>query len=271
VLTVFVALAVAGELPLVSRVADAIDLHLDSPARDLLGLPRERDEVGKDAVYHRVYRRLAWLLAVIDPYPGERRRQSRAELDAWRASLDPAFVEARMRRVREVSDTLLEVSARLLPADVRSRWNGDVRIDATLIRAWGRRGHPKPKAGRESSADKMSPEVLAGGYVRDNPDTGKKEFHFGYEAHLAVMTARALARPLIFRCSFWQCQSTSPPSGSRRTPSPSCKRCRRTATPPASWPGTGPTSRTRRRRNCNSRRVPSATDCAGIIRMTNSA
>lgn len=143
------------------------------------------------AYYHRVYRRLNWLLNLIDPYPAPARgrRITRAERDAWLASLDRDLVEARLKRVHHVTDSLLEASVRLLPADVLARWNGNVCVDATLIKAWGKRGHPKPRSGRDNSADMMSPELIGGWYVRLNPDTGRNEAYFGYEAHLAVMTA----------------------------------------------------------------------------------
>lgn len=159
--------------------------------RDLLGLPRAQEPVTDTAYYHRVYRRLNWLLNLIDPYPAPARgrRITRAERDAWLASLDRDLVEARLKRVHHVTDSLLEASVRLLPADVLARWNGNVCVDATLIKAWGKRGHPKPRSGRDNSADMMSPELIGGWYVRLNPDTGRNEAYFGYEAHLAVMTA----------------------------------------------------------------------------------
>lgn len=199
VLIVLVALVVSGEPPLVARVAEAIHLRLHSPSRDLLRLPRQRDGATPNAIYHRVYRRINWMLDLIDPYPGQKRRRiSRAEHDAWRAGLDQQRVEELDRRVKHAANALLEASARLMPDDVRTRWNGNVCIDATLIKTWGKRGHPKPRPGRDNSADKMSPEATAGWQTRDNPDTGKKESHFGYEANLAVMSASQPGTPADF-------------------------------------------------------------------------
>lgn len=198
VLVVLVALAVSGDPPLASRVAEVIDKRLHTPARDLLGLPRAREDLTEDAMYHRVYRRLRWLLNLIEPYPAPRRRITRAERENVLAALGRETVAERVKRVQHVTNTLLEASARLVPDDARARWNGNVCVDATLIRTWGRRGHPKPKANRDNSADRMSPETVAGWYVRDNPDTGKREFYFGYEAHLAVMAASDTSQPADF-------------------------------------------------------------------------
>ncbi len=199
VLIVFVALVASKQPPLVSRVAGAIHLRLHTQSRDLLGLPRERDVASPKNVYDRVYRRLNWMLKLVDPFPGQRlRRISRAERDAWLAGLDPQQVEKYLGRLHYVANALLEASARLMPDDVRARWNGNICIDATLVKAWGKRGHPKPRPGRDNSADKMSPEALAGWYVRINPDTGKKEYYFGYEAHLAIMSASEPGTPADF-------------------------------------------------------------------------
>ncbi|MEZ5184680.1 MAG: hypothetical protein R2720_02950 [Candidatus Nanopelagicales bacterium] len=198
VLVALVALAVSGAPPLASRVAEALDKQLHTPARDLLGLPRAREHVSEDAFYHRVYRRIRWLLNLIEPYPTPGRRVTRTERETMLTSLDPQTVAVRVKRVQHVTNTVLEASARLVPDDVRARWNGNVCVDATLIRTWGKRGHPKPKPGKDNSADKMSPETVAGWYVRENPDTGKKEMYFGYEAHLAVMAASDPGKPAEF-------------------------------------------------------------------------
>jgi len=198
VLVVLVALVVSGEPPLVSRLAEALDRRLHTPARDVLNLPRAREELTDDALYHRVYRRVGWLLKLIEPYPTPGRRIARAAQEALLANLNPDTVAERIKRVQYVTNALLEASARLLPDDVRARWNGNVCVDATLIRTWGKRGHPKPKPNRDNSTDRMSPETVAGWYVRDNPDTGKKESYFGYEAHLAIATTSDPNRPADF-------------------------------------------------------------------------
>jgi hypothetical protein len=114
------------------------------------------------------------------------------------AALDPETVAVRVKRVQQVTNALLEASARLVPDDARARWNGNVCVDATLVRTWGKRGHPKPKPNRDNSQDRMSPEVVAGWYVRENPDTGKNEYHFGYEVHLAIVSASAPGQPADF-------------------------------------------------------------------------
>ena len=199
VLTVFIALVAAGEPPQMTRVAEAIHLRLNTACRDLLGLPRGRGHVTADAFYHRVYRRLRWLLNVIDPYPGHsRRRITRAEHDAWRAGLDRDLVVERLRRVGHVTEALLEASLDAVPAEARRRWNGNICIDATVVRTWGQRGHPAASGRRDGRDDSMSPEALAGWYVRKAPAKADQEFRFGYEAHLAVMAASNPGEPAEF-------------------------------------------------------------------------
>lgn len=198
VLVILVALAVSGEPPLVERVSEALLKRLDTESRDLLGLPRARENVADTAYYHRVYRRLRWLLNLVEPYPTPGRRVTRAERDAMLAALDPETVAVRVKRVQHVTNVLLEASARLVPDDARAKWNGNICVDATLVRAWGKRGHPKPKPNEDSSQDRMSPETVAGWYVRTDQDTGKDEFYFGYEAHLAIVSASEPGQPADF-------------------------------------------------------------------------
>ena len=82
-LIILLALTIAGEHPLVVRVAEAYSSRLQTASRDLLNLPRANptpQEVSDTALYHRVYRALHRILSVIDPYPGPRRgRITRAE------------------------------------------------------------------------------------------------------------------------------------------------------------------------------------------------
>jgi hypothetical protein len=159
--------------------------------RDMLGLPWHNwPEADSVRIYHRVCRRLHWILGLIDPYPGGQRRSrpTREERDAWLASLDRNLVEQRLLRLHKMTNMLIQASVRLLPVGVFDTWQGNVCVDATLVKAWGKRGHPKGRPNRDNSADRMSPEAIGGWYVRNNPDTGKAEREFGYEAHLAVMT-----------------------------------------------------------------------------------
>lgn len=190
-LIVLVALVRSGEPPLASEVAHAIRLRLHTPIRDMLGLPRHNwPEKDRIRMYHRVLRRMHWILALIDPYPGGQRRSrpTRAERDAWLAALDRDFVEKRLLRLHTLTNMVIKESVRLLPPAVFDTWEGNVCVDATLVKAWGKRGHPKGRRNRDNSADRMSPEAIGGDYVRTNPETGKAEREFGYEAHLAVMS-----------------------------------------------------------------------------------
>lgn len=196
---VLIALVAAGEPPLVSRISEVLTSRLQTASRDLLGLPRF-ETASDNAVYHRVYRALRRLLEPIDPYPGEqRKRLTRREQEALRASWDPKEVDRKQQRLVWFTNSLLEASVQLLPETIRAAWEGNLCLDATLVKVWGKAGSPKPRVGRDPSEDRMSPEHLAGWYTREGdhrePDTpaktkkGRKKVEWGYEAHLAVMTA----------------------------------------------------------------------------------
>lgn len=199
-LILLLALTMTGEPPLVSRVAEAYTTRLQTASRDLLGLPRTTPSGSDDAIYHRVYRAPGRILDVVDPYPGPRRKRlSRADLDKVKASWNPEKVAVRQKRLVHLTNALLEASSRLLPDDVRSAWNGNVCVDATLVRVWGKSGSPVIKNRTDHADDRMSPEYLAGWYTREadhrEPETpargarSSKRSAWGYEAHLAAMTA----------------------------------------------------------------------------------
>lgn len=198
VLAVMFALAFAGESPLVSRVAEVIYARLHSESRDLLGLPRHVKGLTQQVVYARVYRTLRSFVDVIEIAPHlPRQRRLRADVEADLAALDPEHLATRQARTLWVTNQCLETTARMLPAETLSKWNGNLCIDATLVRVWGKHGSPtntKKRPGRPD--DVMSPEVYAGWYHRDGDHRdvdgmGRKASKnaWGYEAHLGVMTA----------------------------------------------------------------------------------
>jgi len=68
VLIVLVALVRSGTPLLGTKVANAIRMRLHTSMRDMLGLPRHNwPEADRIRMYHRVSRRLHWILDLIDP------------------------------------------------------------------------------------------------------------------------------------------------------------------------------------------------------------
>ncbi|MEJ7634709.1 hypothetical protein [Aeromicrobium sp.] len=198
VLILLMSLLFSGEAPLVTRMAEVLTSRLDTRSRDLLRLPRLQD--GTDtAVYHRLYRALRRFIAVVDSAPGTTgKRLTRAEVDAIKANRNPDECAKKQARLIWLSNTLLEATFQMLPAETRERWQGNLCVDATLIRAWGKNGSPKAdNDNRDISQDLMSPDIDAGWYYRDadhrepphRPGRSQPKKAWGNEAHLAVMTA----------------------------------------------------------------------------------
>lgn len=187
VLVVLLALVFAGEAPLITRVSEALTSRLHSPMRDMLGLDRVPDARTVAAAYHRAYRAVRGIVSLLDPYPGPRnRRLSRTELAELQTTWDEATVAERKSRVTSITNALLEASFQTLPAEVRVRWKGNLCVDATLVRTWGRKGTPSDKT------TPASPDYENGWYSRAENHAegdGRDKVAWGVEAHLAVMTA----------------------------------------------------------------------------------
>ena len=149
--------------------------------------------------YHSVTRTAHKVAATIDPRPYPTHRglmdEEIRDIDLAR---DPERVKALQQRADDLQAHLLTGLWNLLPEDTRSRWNGDITLDGTVIPVFGRfhsysraqQGarspevnanlHAKKKDNREAY-DIPNPAAVAG-------QTTTKWTH-GYEAHLAVMTA----------------------------------------------------------------------------------
>ncbi|MEI2715395.1 MAG: hypothetical protein V9E98_00010 [Candidatus Nanopelagicales bacterium] len=152
-----------------------------------------------DAFYHRVYRRIQWMLNVIEPYPTPGRRVTRTERETLLANLDPQTVAHRVKRVQHVTDSPVGGIRAARPARCSCpAGTGTCASTRRWYAPGGNAGHPKPKPNKDSSDDKMSPETVAGWYVRQDPTTNRNESYFGYEAHLAVMTASDPGQPADF-------------------------------------------------------------------------
>ena len=201
VLVLLIAIVAAGEAPLVSNVAHAYRSRLSTPARNLLGLPVV-ERATENQIYHRVYRAIHRILAPLDPYPCQRRKRlTRVEIKKLHVEWETAEftingevvkadgkpvrrVDSCLKRLRTVTNLLLESAFLLLPDDARSAWRGNICIDATVVRAGGKTGEPTKN---KRPNDKMSVIPMTGWYKREDDNKKLTKLAWGFEAHLAVM------------------------------------------------------------------------------------
>lgn len=111
--------------------------------------PRQRAVIGlrhdgKDAcVYGRIGDAVKRLIALVDEFPGRRDKiLSRDEFRAMIAGRDPADCRKRRERMFLLGNTLVEGTWKMLPREVRERWEGNIAQDATLVPLQGQRGNP---------------------------------------------------------------------------------------------------------------------------------
>lgn len=194
VLLVAHALLISGHDAMLTSIAAAFRERLRPRTRHLLGLPA-REPTSQCDRYSQVQSRWQHLDNLINANLGVagRRRYPR-EYRAIIASLDEAGRKRRHARGVVLSNLLIEVSLRLLPPELAAMWTGDICVDATALRAHGRRGNPPGfGTGAGDGSHLLSAEPDAGWWVRegDHGESGAKSLRdakFAYEAHLAVMT-----------------------------------------------------------------------------------
>lgn len=201
-LIILLALVLTGEDPLISRVTEVLQHRLQSPSRDLLGLPRVHSG-SEQATYHRVHRALRRFVAVIDSAPGSTgRRLTHDEVTQIRAGRDRAEQDVKHARLLAVTNNLLETTYQVVPTAIRNRWVGNLAVDATVVPVFGKGGSPTAAAPDSNPLPKYSPEFDAGWYHReaDHRDSldgrGRRNAKsiWGYEAHLAVMARNSAAQ-----------------------------------------------------------------------------
>lgn len=111
-----------------------------------------------------------------------------------------------------MANSLLELSFKVLPREVRRKWKGSVAIDATPVAAYAQ--------GTKKRSDWASTDPDAGWYIREGnhdleqvPNEGDRgrlrnkgfnKIMWGYEATLAVMGADDPADGTSFRISCWR-------------------------------------------------------------------
>ncbi len=201
-LTGIVIVACMGEAVHLSNVRDVLFRSISSEMRTELGVPdppAAQDTKGWERTYRNVRTRFHGLLSLMDP--SDRPKNRRLDADAYtdllqqRSALrsDADRVEA-YERLNWFMNQLMEASFRMLPHDIRRRWNGSASVDATVIPAFARAERRGPgKNWKDRKVLRHSTDPDCGYYVRgpDNRDDegGPKSLDkviWGNEATLVV-------------------------------------------------------------------------------------
>lgn len=111
--------------------------------RTILKLSHDsKNERGYDRIWGAVQR----LIALVDEFPGRRDKVlTQAEFQAVIEARDPADCLKHRKRMFTLANELLHGTWKLLPAELRERYAGNVAIDATKIPLLGKAGNPAAK------------------------------------------------------------------------------------------------------------------------------
>jgi hypothetical protein len=142
--------------------------------------------------YSRVWRSLHSVLDLIDSHPirpelgGDRRtKMTKAEFDALLARRDPEETTRKAERLHEFTNALIEASVQECPEDLLGRWKGNVVVDGTLVRAWGKHGTSK-------KSDWVASEPDGGWYCREGDHSDKRSngdrVAWGWDATVVSMS-----------------------------------------------------------------------------------
>lgn len=113
--------------------------------------PRQREAIGihhddqDRLLYDRVAGAVLRLIALVDEFPGPKRKIPNREQFRDIISNREKYQEKCARnkqRMHTLFDAVLEGTWRMLPSDVRERWDGNVAEDATLVELLGKAGNP---------------------------------------------------------------------------------------------------------------------------------
>jgi hypothetical protein len=161
----FVQMRVNGDLQF-NTLAKTL-MHLSEADREKLGI---RGCPGYQQAYDRIWRAIARLHRLVDPYPGPRYRrltdQEYKAVLAQRASRDD--LEAKAERLHTLINAILEGSIGFLPRELRRKFAGNIAIDATYVPMRSRSGIP---SGSRSKSN-VSINYDAGWYVRSGDHNG---------------------------------------------------------------------------------------------------
>lgn len=201
-----------------AQVHHVLTDDLPRATRSTLGLPVDDDpevdaraeRARKKISYYALTRLAAKVGATFDPkvYPVKRGLTS-SELNHVDRERDPVEVARKQKRSDSLCSALLLPAWDLLPSDVRAKWSGDITLDATVVKVYGKRGHPSKKGGTSRFGRRLanradSPEANAGWHAKtqDKRDAAHRlgtsekstEYTFGYDAHLALTTGEGVGR-----------------------------------------------------------------------------
>ncbi|MGG7507560.1 hypothetical protein [Plantibacter sp. YIM 135249] len=160
-------------------------------------------------LYDQIWRTFETIRTTLDPQPtpgGRRRRLQPDEYATIVAARTEERYESRKARLDWLANHLLEATYQLVPHEHR-KWGGNLVVDATPVKAWGRYRFPGRSGG-------MSADPDAGLYVREpdqreeysdvnNPILNKKKhrsakYIWGWEAEFVVQTTNDPFKPVDF-------------------------------------------------------------------------
>jgi len=189
ILILFMVLAQDHKGVLITNMAKLVANRMTPENRVMVGLAA--NDACLEGLYTRLWRVANAWVSVFDPYPSNRQGrmayEEHLELKA-KQSVDPR-TEVIHRRLDWFANSLLEASANTLPAKYRT-WQGNVALDATLIRTHGQLG--------TSAANQITGFDRDGAYYSRQGDhsvgteSGGSDMHaYGYEATFAVQIPNA--------------------------------------------------------------------------------
>lgn len=192
VLVLMVMLAIDNQPMHLTKARDIICDRATDNALKTLGFPTRNETdytslKGRKQWYDKLWHAYHAILRVVDPFPEMtyKRRLTKEEYAELVATRNPDLVEARRQRLPLFNNRLIMATAKLIGEEEFNRWEGDVAVDGTPIKA--------ARIGSARGARRVSSEPDAGWYVREGNHDGSQEDDpyktmWAYEATLAVMT-----------------------------------------------------------------------------------
>lgn len=166
----------------VTLMAEAVTRSMTPEAREFLGLPQQRGTYIE--WYNRIWRSIHTTFDVVEPFPvrgSARKRLTPEQYQELLDSRDPETVRVKQERIDFVANTLLETTWLCIPREIRRKYNGNTSVDATVVKAFGQRGHS-----RDGSFVAMETGAAWWLHAGDHKDRGGKRSVFGNDAHLVV-------------------------------------------------------------------------------------
>jgi hypothetical protein len=151
VLILFLLLTVEHSPQLVEELAYLVFNRLAPESLEYLGLDGDAGmskglRRTKQQWYFPIWRALQRALKTIDPKPHTTTARGKfptlAEAQEMKRLWDDDGLREKNRRLKLVSNQLVEATIKLVPEEIEKKWKGDSCIDATVVPAYGSRGAP---------------------------------------------------------------------------------------------------------------------------------